>query len=136
MPLALELLTTGPNAHGYGRLDDGRTFAFRIRNRRARLEIYRLDADGVEPTPGDLELVGELSSGKVNLDNARSIAVLLRTLAAVAAPGIRPERTLRAYLGTVDSAMDAWADAAASHLAAQPDRGLRGYFHRLFADAA
>jgi hypothetical protein len=114
MPLALELLTTGPNAHGYGRLGDGRNFAFRVRNRKARLEIYRAGADAAEPEPADVELVAERSTGRVNLDSQRSIQALLPCLAVDAEPEPEPgERTLRAYLCRVDSIMDGWADANA-----------------------
>jgi hypothetical protein len=135
--LDVEMLTTGPNAHGYGRLGDGRGFAFRIRNRKAHLEIYRSDADGVEPAPEDIELVAQRPAGRVNLDGARSLTVLLRSLVAVAAPGQElPERTLRAFFGRLDSVMDGWADAVAEPVPAGRDRTLRGYLHRLFADAA
>ena len=91
--------------------------------------------------------MAQLSAGKMNLDSARSLTVLLRTLAALAAPGQEPpERTLRAYFGRLDSVMndwvmdgwvmDGWADAVAEPVPAGRDRTLRGYLHRLFADAA
>jgi len=112
--LDLEMLATGPNAHGYGRLADGRDFAFRVRHRKARLEIYQLDADGAEPAPEDVELVGELSTGRSNLDSDRSLKVLLRTLVAVAEAGHEPpERTLRGYLVRLDSMLAGWAEALA-----------------------
>ncbi|HEY3262011.1 MAG TPA: hypothetical protein VGJ95_17420 [Pseudonocardiaceae bacterium] len=112
--LRVELLATGPNAHGYGRVADGRTFAFRVRNRKARMEIYRADADGAEPMPEDVELVAELSTGRVNLHSDRSLKVLLRTLVAAAEPGHEaPERTLRGYLGRLDAMLDGWAEALA-----------------------
>lgn len=136
--LDIELLATGPNAHGYGRLHDGRTFAFRVRNRKARLEIYRLDADGAEPTPHDVELVAERTTGRVNLESRRSLTALLPSLAVDAQPAAEPpERTLRAYFGHLDSIMEEWADAVAeADVTQQRDRTLRGYLHRLFTDAA
>jgi len=135
--LDLELLSTGPNAHGYGRLGDGRGFAFRIRNRKATLEVYRAGADDAEPAPADVELMAQLCAVRMNLDSDRSLNVLLRTLVTVAAPGQeRPERTLRAFLGRLDAAMEDWADAVAAADAPVPDRTLRGYLHRLFVDAA
>jgi hypothetical protein len=112
--LDIERLAPGPNAHGYGRLPDGRYFAFRVRHRRARIEIYRADAVAAEPAPADVELVGELSTGRLNLDSERSLMVLLRTLVAVAEPGQEPpERTLRAYFVRLDAMLDSWAAALA-----------------------
>jgi hypothetical protein len=137
MRLAIELLTTGPNAHGYGRLADGRHFAFRVRNRKVRLEIYRAGADAAEPEPADLELVAERPTGRVNLDSRRSITALLPCLAVDAEP--EPEltdRTLRAYLRRVDSIMDSWADAIAADDALAPAGRHRGRLSRLFYHAA
>jgi len=111
--LDIELLTTGPNAYGYGQLADHRNFAFRVRNRKARLEIYRADADSAEPAQADVELVAERSTGSTSLDSTRSITALVRTLVVEAddADGPEPEeRTLRAYFVRLDSIMDSWSD--------------------------
>jgi hypothetical protein len=136
--LALEVLTTGPNAHGYGQLPDSRNFAFRVRNRKARLEIYRAEADAVEPVPSDVELVAESSTGKLNLDSPRSLTVLLRHLMVDAEPEHEhQERTLRAYFVRLDSILDDWADAVAEPVAADPGaHTLRSRLSRLFTDAA
>jgi len=136
--LVVERLTTGPNAHGYGRLADGRGFAFRIRNRKARLEIYRQDSDAAEPTPDDIELVAERQTGRTNLESGLSLLTLLPALAAEARPALEaPEHTLRAYFGHLDSVMQEWADAVAdADDTPQRDRSLRGYLHRLFTNAA
>lgn len=146
-PLTVEVLTTGANAHGYGQLADERTFAFRVRNGKARLEIYRAGADAAEPAPHDIDAVAERSTGAMNLDSQRSLTGLLPMLAAMAEPTYEyPERTLRAYFGRLDSLLERWtqadpnadADTVAGLPAPGPkrERTLRGYLHRLFADAA
>lgn len=119
--LDIELLTTGPNAYGYGQLADRRNFAFRVRNRKARLEIYRADTDSAEPAQADVELVAERSTGSISLDSPRSLRALVRNLVVEAdtAPdatepdsGVEEpeERTLRAYFVRLDSIMDSWND--------------------------
>ena len=134
--LVMELLATGPNAHGYGQLRDGRAFAFRVRNRKARLEIYGPAAAGI-PLPEDVELVAERSTGKMNLDSHRSLTVLIRNMAASAAPEqVLPERTLRAYFLRLDSIIHEWTDSDAQEAAEKPHFTLRGMLARLFAPAA
>lgn len=121
--LDIELLTTGPNAYGYGRLADHRDFAFRVRNRKARLEIYRAGADSAEPAQADVELVAERPTGPISLDSRRSITTLVRNLVVEADERPEPdaevvtdpadgERTLRAYFVRMDAIMDAWRDDA------------------------
>ncbi len=129
--LDIELLTTGPNAYGYGQLSDRRNFAFRVRNRKARLEIYRADADGARPAQADVELVAERSTGSISLDSPRSLRALVRNLVVeadatdttdVAAPATEEpeERTLRAYFVRLDSIMDSWNDPEAEAAPAIP----------------
>jgi hypothetical protein len=97
--LSIESLTTGPNAHGYGRLADGRDFAFRVRNGKAWLEIYRSGADAVVPAPSDVELVSVYRAGEVNLDQRRNLIGLVHRLVECARPvQVRPERTVRGFL--------------------------------------
>lgn len=132
--LSVELLAVGPNAHGYGQLPDGRQFAFRVRNRKARLEIYRPDAPAAAPEPADVELVAERPLGRLNLDSQRSLRALLPALAVDAEPRQEPvERTLRAYLGRVDSVMDSWSVAPEL---GPPPRTLRTRLASLFPSAA
>lgn len=158
--LAIELLTTGANAYGYGRLADTRDFAFRVRNRKARLEIYRAGADSVEPVRADVELVAERPTGSMNLDSQRSLTTLLRTLVAEAADVTSAQgadtanhaaqadaadvpadedRTLRAYFVRMDAILDAWSVEAETDAAAEAEarsapaparRTLRDYLRR------
>jgi hypothetical protein len=145
--LDIELLTTGPNAYGYGRLSDARDFAFRVRNRKARLEIYRAGADHAEPVPTDVEMVAERPTGAISLDSPRSLTTLLRNLVVDAdAPStqgpaqVEDERTLRAYFVRMDAIMDAWTTAAEDPDAAPalpaPRRSLRDRLLRRHTDAA
>ncbi|HEY0640519.1 MAG TPA: hypothetical protein VGD67_23055 [Pseudonocardiaceae bacterium] len=134
--LDLELVTTGPNAHGYGRLADDRRFAFRVRNTKARLELYRADADPERPAPEDVELVAERSTGSMNLDSTRSITALIRTLSDVAEPGAEPcERTLRTYFGRLETIVDGWStpldeEPVPDDQRSAPRRGLLRYLRR------
>lgn len=134
----LQLLTTGVNAHGYGQLADNREFAFRVRNGKARLEVYRAGADPVQPQPADIELVAHTHTGQMNLDSRRSLTALLRVLLPEAATEHeRPERTLRAYFVRLDALLDDWTDQAQdSTHTARPGRSLRSRLFGLFSDAA
>lgn len=100
----MALLATGPNAHGHGHLPDGREFAFRVRNRKAWLEVYRADAEQAAPAPGDIELVAEHRVGDLDLDDSGNITDLLDDMVRTAGPTrVEPERTVRSYLTTLHS---------------------------------
>lgn len=75
---AVEDLTCGAQAHGFGRTDDGRGFAFQIKRAVLRLEIYRPDLRNAIPDPEDVASVAELSVKDVDLDDERSLTALIR----------------------------------------------------------
>lgn len=127
--LDIELLTTGPNAYGYGRLADTRDFAFRVRNRKARLEIYRVGADHAEPAQADVELVAERPIGAIRLDSPRSLTTMVRNMVGQAADAADApqepdpdERTLRAYFVRMDAILATWTSEHDAETAAEHDR--------------
>ena len=106
---AIEDLTCGPQAHGFGRTDDGRSFAFQIKRSILRLEVYRGGLLDPVPGPEDVASVAELSSKDVDLDDERSVTALVRDAAAEAVKyQRRPEQstTIHAFLTRLGSVID------------------------------
>lgn len=99
-------VTTGPFAHGFGKTEDGRPFAFRTVRSTLLLEIYRADLDTDVPAPEDVVAVAEARVTDIDLDDARSVVALVRDLVAVAAqvPSGRNVPTVRALLARIGSA--------------------------------
>lgn len=75
---AIEDLTRGAQAHGFGRADDGRGFAFQVKRAALRVEIYRAGLLDEVPQPEDVASVAELSVKDVDLDDERSLTALIR----------------------------------------------------------
>jgi hypothetical protein len=84
---AIEEMSTGVFASGYGQVGDGRTFSFHIEHQSLVVEIYRPRLTG--PVPQAEDVVGTASRGLVDLDltDERSLAAAVRDSVAVAATG-------------------------------------------------
>ncbi|WP_156690552.1 hypothetical protein [Mycobacterium sp. Marseille-P9652] len=75
---AIEELTTGIFASGYGQVGDGRSFSFHIEHRSLIVEIYRPRLAG--PVPQAEEVVARATRSLVDIDltDARSLIAAVR----------------------------------------------------------
>ncbi|MBH0779523.1 hypothetical protein [Nocardia bovistercoris] len=107
---AIDDITVGSFAHGFGRTANGRPFAFRTVGSTLELEIYRADSDSDVPGPEDVVAVGRARVTDVDLDDERSVVALVRDMIPDAAPvepaADRDVTTVRALLGRIGSVID------------------------------
>ncbi|MEU7631320.1 hypothetical protein AB0C34_15220 [Nocardia sp. NPDC049220] len=107
---AIDDITVGPYAHGFGTTADGRPFAFRTIRSTLMLEIYRRDLDSDVPAPEDVVAVAVARVTDIDLDDERSIVALVRDMipdaAAVRTPAERNVTTVRALLARISSVID------------------------------
>lgn len=82
---AVEDISTGIFASGYGQVGDGRSFSFHIEHRSLVVEIYRPRVAG--PVPQAEDVVAMAVRGLVDIDlTERSLAAAVRDSVASAAP--------------------------------------------------
>lgn len=107
---AVEDVTVGRYAHGFGVTGDGRSFAFRTVRATLTLEIYRPDLETEVPAAEDVVAVAIARVTDVDLDDERSIIALVRDLlpqAVPVAPAPPPEAiTVRALLGRLGAVIE------------------------------
>ncbi|WP_228000540.1 hypothetical protein [Nocardia australiensis] len=107
---AIDDITVGPFAHGFGTTADGRPYAFRTVRSTVELEIYRCDLDTDVPGPDDVTAVAQARVTDIDLDDERSVIALVRDMipdaVAVEANAERDVTTVRALLGRISSAID------------------------------
>lgn len=82
---AIEDMSTGVFASGYGQVGDGRSFSFHIENRSLVVEVYRPRLAG--PVPQAEDIVAKFSRSLVGVDvtDERSLAAAVRDSVAAAA---------------------------------------------------
>ncbi|TSE01672.1 hypothetical protein FOS14_03890 [Skermania sp. ID1734] len=103
---AVEGVSVGAYANGFGRTADGLPFAFRIVNRALRVEIYRDGIDSDVPEPADLVAVAHAPITDVDLTDERSIVAMVRDAVDAAEPvnttsGYATVRAMLNRLGSV-----------------------------------
>ncbi|MCV7028921.1 hypothetical protein [Mycobacterium sherrisii] len=83
---AVEDISTGIFASGYGQVGDGRSFSFHIEHRSLIVEVYRPRLSG--PVPQAEDVVARAVRGLVDLDvtDARSLTAAVRDSIAAAVP--------------------------------------------------
>ncbi|WAJ43034.1 hypothetical protein OK015_17500 [Mycobacterium sp. Aquia_216] len=83
---AVEDISTGIFASGYGQVGDGRSFSFRIEHRSLVVEIYRPCLSG--PVPQAEDVVATAVRGLVDIDltDERSLTAAVRDSVARAVP--------------------------------------------------
>jgi hypothetical protein len=83
---AVEDISTGIFANGYGQLGDGRSFSFHIEHRSLVVEIYRPRLSG--PVPQAEDVVARAIRGLVDIDltDERSLTAAVRDSIAHAVP--------------------------------------------------
>jgi hypothetical protein len=107
---AIDDITVGRFAHGFGSTADGRPYAFRTVRSTVTLEIYRSDLDSYVPGPEDVVAVAQARVTDIDLDDERSVIALVRDMipdaVSVEAAAERDVTTVRALLGRISSVID------------------------------
>ncbi|WP_067563891.1 hypothetical protein [Nocardia acidivorans] len=107
---AVEDITVGRYAHGFGRTGDGRSFAFRTVRSTLTVEIYRPDLDADVPAAEDVVAVAVARVTDIDTDDERSIIALVRDLIPEAVPvsAVHPleASTVRALLGRLSAVIE------------------------------
>ena len=83
---ALEDLTAGIFASGYGQVGDGRSFSFHIEHRSLIVELYRPRLAGPVPQADDVVARAVRSVLDIDLTDERSLAAAVRDSVAHAVP--------------------------------------------------
>jgi hypothetical protein len=83
---AVEDMSTGIFASGYGQVGDGRSFSFHIEHRSLVVEVYRPRLSGPVPQAEEVVARAVRSLVEIDLTDARSLAAAVRDLVAHAAP--------------------------------------------------
>jgi hypothetical protein len=83
---AVEDISTGIFASGYGQLGDGRSFSFHIEHRSLVVEVYRPRLAGPVPQAEDVVARSVRSLVDIDLTDERSLTAAVRDSVANAAP--------------------------------------------------
>lgn len=106
----LDDVTVGAHAHGFGTVADGRSFAFRVRGKTLRVEVYRSDTTDAVPGDSDVDAVAEADVTDVDLIDERSVVGAVRdavTALRPTDPAHQPDTALlRSLLGRLGNAID------------------------------
>ncbi len=107
---AVEQITTGSHASGFGRTQDDRPFAFRVSKATMLVEIYRADVPNPVPDKNDVAAVSEQSVAEIDLADERSIIAVVRDAINSAdelGTGAEKESSaIRSFLGRVGSVLE------------------------------
>jgi hypothetical protein len=85
----VEDVYTGVFASGFGRIGDGRSFAFHTEKNLLVVELYRPRLDGPVPQAEDVVAVGTRRLANIDLTDERSVIAAVRDLVAAAQPVAR-----------------------------------------------
>ena len=83
---AVEDLSTGIFASGYGQVGDGRSFSFHIEHRSLVVEVYRPRLKGPVPQAEDVVATAVRSLVDIDLTDERSLTAAVRDLVGHAVP--------------------------------------------------
>ena len=89
---AIEDITTGVHASGFGQVGDGRSFSFHIERQVLVVEVYRPRLTGLVPQAEDVVAVATRRLTVIDLTDERSISAAVRDAVAAAQPVQRPAR--------------------------------------------
>lgn len=89
---AIEDISTGLFAHGFGYLGDGRSFAFQVRHLELSVEIYHPRLAGPVPQPEDVVAIATRGLADIDVDDERSLVAAVRDAVAAAQPISRVPR--------------------------------------------
>jgi hypothetical protein len=89
---AIEDITTGVHASGFGQVGDGRSFSFHIEKQMLVVEVYRPRLTGPVPQAEDVVAVASRKLTDIDLTDERSVAAAVRDAVAAAQPVTRTAR--------------------------------------------
>jgi hypothetical protein len=89
---AIEDITTGMHASGFGQVGDGRSFSFHVEKQTLLVEIYRPRLSGPVPQEEDVVAVANRKLIDTDLTDERSVSAAVRDAVAAAQPVPRPAR--------------------------------------------
>lgn len=89
---AIEDISTGVHASGFGQVGDGRSFSFHVERQSLIIEVYRPRLAGPVPQSEDIVAVGSRNLIEIDLSDRRSLAAAVRDTVAAAQPVTRPSR--------------------------------------------
>jgi hypothetical protein len=89
---AIEDISTGLHASGFGRLAEGRSFAFHVEHQVLVVEVYRPRLAGPVPQTDDVVATATRKITDVDLFDERSLAAVVRDAVADAQPVPRTAR--------------------------------------------
>ncbi len=86
---AVEDISTGLHASGFGRLDEGRSFSFHVERQLLIVEIYRPRLAGPVPQAEDVVATATRKATDIDLFDERSLVAAVRDAVANAHPAPR-----------------------------------------------
>ena len=89
---AIEDITTGLHASGFGQVGDGRSFSFHIEKQVLVVEVYRPRISGPVPQAEDVVAVASRKLTDIDLTDERSVSAAVRDAVADAQPVTRTAR--------------------------------------------
>jgi hypothetical protein len=89
---AIEDISTGVHASGFGQVGDGRTFSFHIERQQLMIEVYRPRLSGPVPAEEDIVAVATRKLTDIDLSDERSLSATVRDAVADAQPVTRTAR--------------------------------------------
>ena len=89
---AIEDISTGVHASGFGQAGDGRTFSFHLEKQMLVVEVYRPRLTGPVPQAEDVVAVATRKLNDIDLFDERSLSAAVRDALAAARPVPRPSR--------------------------------------------
>ena len=89
---AIEDITTGVHASGFGQVGDGRSFSFHIEKQMLVIEVYRPRVSGPVPQAEDVVALGSRKLTDIDLTDERSVGAAVRDAVADAQPVPRTTR--------------------------------------------
>jgi hypothetical protein len=89
---AIEDITTGLHASGFGQVGDGRSFSFHIEKQVLVVEVYRPRISGPVPQAEDVVAVASRKLTDIDLTDERSVSAAVRDAVAAAQPVTRTAR--------------------------------------------
>ena len=89
---SVEVVSTGMHASGFGRVGDGRSFAFHVDRRQLNVEVYRPRLTGPVPQQEDVVAAASRNLAHVDVADERSLTAAVRDAVNEAQPVPRTAR--------------------------------------------
>lgn len=89
---AIEDISAGLHASGFGQVGDGRSFSFHVERQVLLIEVYRPRLSGPVPHEEDIVAAATRKLADIDLYDERSLAAAVRDAVAAAQPVTRTNR--------------------------------------------